>query len=106
LAKSNINASFIPKEFGGAGFSEKDRLLIFDKLGANLSVFFTVNQVQTVASLLTSCGTGDQKLKYLPKIASFNYKPAICLRDEPYVIEVDHNIKKIFLGMVNQQKWK
>ena len=82
LAKNNVFASFVSKEFGGNGFCQKDKLLIMEKLGSDLSIFSTVNQVQTAASLITSCGTMEQKTSYLPKIASFQIKPVICLRDD------------------------
>lgn len=68
LAKNDVASVFVPKKFGGSGFCEKDKLLVMEKLGADLSIFLSVNQLQIAASLITTLGTDEQKVKYLPKI--------------------------------------
>lgn len=83
LLKNNIFRSFLPKVYGGTEFCQKDLLMLNEALAKDdLSTFFTFNQVQSAASLLMVFGTPEQKEKYLPKIANFDCKPAICVYDE------------------------
>lgn len=84
LAKNNVFGTFISKEFGGCGFNQKDLLMVAETLaGDDLSLFMTFNQAQSAATLISIYGTAAQKEKYLPLIASFRCKPAICIHDEP-----------------------
>uniref|UniRef100_A0AC34RK58 Acyl-CoA dehydrogenase n=1 Tax=Panagrolaimus sp. JU765 TaxID=591449 RepID=A0AC34RK58_9BILA len=81
LLKNGIFQCFVPKEYGGSDLCHKDLLCITESLGVDLSTFTLVNQTCIASRLLQIYGTEEQKQKYLPKLASFQMKPAICLHD-------------------------
>uniref|UniRef100_A0A7E4VCD6 Acyl-CoA_dh_N domain-containing protein n=1 Tax=Panagrellus redivivus TaxID=6233 RepID=A0A7E4VCD6_PANRE len=81
LLKNGIFHGFVPKEYEGAGLSTKDLLCVNEALGVDLSTFVFVNQTYIATRLIQLYGTEEQKSKYLPKLASFQLKPAMCMQN-------------------------
>lgn len=81
LLKNGIFSTFVPTEYGGIGFNHKNLLCLTEALGIDLSTFLFVNQTYIASRLIQLYGTEEQKEKYLPKLASFQIKPAFCIND-------------------------
>uniref|UniRef100_A0A914CM48 Acyl-CoA dehydrogenase/oxidase N-terminal domain-containing protein n=1 Tax=Acrobeloides nanus TaxID=290746 RepID=A0A914CM48_9BILA len=82
LLKNGIYGTFVPKEFGGENLCHKDLACIHEAIGQDLSTFLNVYNAQLATNLLVFYGSPEHRAKYLPKIASFQCKPAICMHDD------------------------
>ncbi|KAI6188819.1 Acyl-CoA dehydrogenase family member 9, mitochondrial [Aphelenchoides besseyi] len=83
LIENNVFASLVHDEFGGLGFGNKDKLLLSETLGSrDLSLFMNVNVVQLAVRILETYGFPEQREKYLPLLASGQYRPALCILDD------------------------
>lgn len=60
---------------------KKDLLAIYEVLGLNWSVFESFNQLQIACDLIKMFGSEEQKNRLLPKIASGELLPAICIAE-------------------------
>ncbi len=70
LAEMGFLGARIPEEYGGLGLSDLDLGVISEALGrANAAVPF-VSSIVGVADALALAGSDEQKLKWLPKLAS------------------------------------
>lgn len=103
LLKNGVFQCFVPKEYGGSDLCQKDLLCITESLGVDLSTFTLVNQTCIASRLLQIYGTEEQKQKYLPKLASFQMKPAICLRD--LLVFISKKTDLNFLELVKRRKY-
>ena len=74
----------IPKEFGGKGFSVLARSAVMTKLtmtSTNVGTYIVIPNSLGAAELLTHYGTQQQKMQYLPKLASGEYVPCFGLTE-------------------------
>lgn len=72
----------IPEEYGGLGMSFNTSMLIADKVSAGGSFSTAYGAHTGIATLpILYYGTEDQKKKYLPKLASGEWKGAYCLTE-------------------------
>uniref|UniRef100_A0A914Y8Y3 Uncharacterized protein n=1 Tax=Panagrolaimus superbus TaxID=310955 RepID=A0A914Y8Y3_9BILA len=83
LLKNGVFQTFVPKEYGGVGLSNKELLCMNEALGVDLSTYMFVNQSYIATRLLQIFGSDEQKDRYLSKLASLQLKPAICMTDLP-----------------------
>jgi acyl-CoA dehydrogenase family protein 9 len=81
LLKNGVFQTFVPKEYGGVGLSNKELLCMNEALGVDLSTYMFVNQSYIATRLIQIFGSDEQKDRYLSKLASFQLKPAICMAD-------------------------
>uniref|UniRef100_A0A0N5B628 Acyl-CoA dehydrogenase family member 9, mitochondrial n=1 Tax=Strongyloides papillosus TaxID=174720 RepID=A0A0N5B628_STREA len=82
LISNNVCRTFVPKEYGGLQFCQKEQIKVFECLGMDFSVFQVVNNAKLAVQLLTIYGTEEQKEKYLQGIAEDLIKPAICIYED------------------------
>ena len=83
LLRNGIYGAFVPKDFGGVGFQQKDILQLVECLGSrDLSIFTMFNNLITCSNLILQFGTNKQKDCYLPGIATGKWRPAICWQEE------------------------
>ena len=75
--------SHIPEDFGGMGMDTHTNTLITEELGHSGGGFTTTFAAHTGIGMLPILyfGTKEQKLKYLPPLASGEQKAAYCLTD-------------------------
>ncbi|TMS37894.1 hypothetical protein L596_004732 [Steinernema carpocapsae] len=106
LLKHNVVSTFVSKDFGGLGMCHKDLLKVYEVLGINWSVYTNVNAAHIFTNVLTIYGTEDQKQTYLPKIASGQCKPAICLHEEGMGTDLGAMKTEIFGGSKSTEKLK
>ena len=60
----------IPEEYGGSGGSFAHQSVVFEELGYAGDMAFGIHVHAIVAHYILNQGTEEQKLKYLPKLAS------------------------------------
>uniref|UniRef100_A0A0K0FKP1 Acyl-CoA dehydrogenase family member 9, mitochondrial (inferred by orthology to a human protein) n=1 Tax=Strongyloides venezuelensis TaxID=75913 RepID=A0A0K0FKP1_STRVS len=82
LITNNVYRTFVPKEYGGLQFCQKEQIKVFECLGTDFSVFQVVNNAKLAVQLLTIYGTDEQKEKYLQGIGENLIKPAICIYED------------------------
>ncbi|KAK0398316.1 hypothetical protein QR680_002531 [Steinernema hermaphroditum] len=104
LLKHNVTSAFVSADYGGLGMTNKDLLQLYEVLGANWSVYATINATHVFSNILTIYGTDEQKSKYLPKIASGQCKPAICLSEDEMGSDLSAMKAEITGGNKSSQK--
>ncbi|KHN85644.1 Acyl-CoA dehydrogenase family member 9, mitochondrial [Toxocara canis] len=82
LKRNALSTIYVPDEYGGMGMCNKDLLCISEVLGIDFNVYMALTQIQLVVNAITVYGTQQQKEDLLPKIASGELRPAICLFDD------------------------
>jgi alkylation response protein AidB-like acyl-CoA dehydrogenase len=72
----------IPEEYGGFGKDFKTSMLVTEKLGAGHSFSVAFSAHTGIGTLpILYYGTDEQKAKYIPKLASGEWKGAYCLTE-------------------------
>lgn len=72
----------IPEEYGGFGKDFKTSMLVTEKLGAGHSFSVAFSAHSGIGTLpILYYGTEEQKAKYIPKLASGEWKGAYCLTE-------------------------
>ena len=72
----------IPEEYGGFGKDFKTSMLVTEKLGAGNSFSVAFSAHTGIGTLpILYYGTDEQKAKYIPKLASGEWKGAYCLTE-------------------------
>ena len=72
----------IPEEYGGFGKDFKTSMLVTEKLGAGHSFSVAFSAHTGIGTLpILYYGTEEQKAKYIPKLASGEWKGAYCLTE-------------------------
>ena len=82
IAAQGWQAMAIPEEFGGAGFSYLELIVLMEEMGATLfpSPFFST--VVQGASVLLTAGSDDQKKEHLSRVASGELRLALAHLEE------------------------
>ena len=83
LNELGVHRVMIAKEFGGLQLDRKHWMRCMETLGAvDLSAFYAVSaQDDLAAHLLSLYGTPEQKLRYLPRLATGQLRAACCLQE-------------------------
>ncbi len=72
----------VPERFGGFGMDFNTSMLIAEVMGAGYSFAVAISAHTGIGTLpILYYGTEEQKLKYLPKLASGEWKAAYCLTE-------------------------
>ena len=72
----------IPQEYGGFGMDFNTTMLVAERIGAGHSVAVGLSAHTGIGTLpILYYGTEDQKKKYLPKLATGEWKAAYCLTE-------------------------
>jgi alkylation response protein AidB-like acyl-CoA dehydrogenase len=72
----------VPQEYGGFGMSFNTTMLVAEEIGAGYSVAVALSAHTGIGTLpILYYGNETQKKKYLPKLASGEYKAAYCLTE-------------------------
>ena len=89
LVDNNVYAALIQREFGGLGFSIKDKLLLAETLASrDMAMFVNVNVMQLAVKILETYAHPEQREKYLDRIANGRCRPALCILDDTLVFYV------------------
>lgn len=72
----------VPQEYGGFGMNFNTTMLVAEEIGAGYSVAVALSAHTGIGTLpILYYGNDQQKQKYLPKLASGEYKAAYCLTE-------------------------
>jgi alkylation response protein AidB-like acyl-CoA dehydrogenase len=72
----------VPQEYGGFGMSFNTTMLVAEEIGAGYSVAVALSAHTGIGTLpILYYGNDEQKKKYLPKLATGEYKAAYCLTE-------------------------
>jgi alkylation response protein AidB-like acyl-CoA dehydrogenase len=72
----------VPQEYGGFGMSFNTTMLVAEEIGAGYSVAVALSAHTGIGTLpILYYGNEDQKKKYLPKLASGEWKASYCLTE-------------------------
>ncbi|HEY0490540.1 MAG TPA: acyl-CoA dehydrogenase family protein, partial [Telluria sp.] len=71
----------IPEEYGGSGGTFAHQSVVFEELGYAGDMAFGIHVHAIVAHYILNQGTEEQKLKYLPKLASGEMVAAIAMSE-------------------------
>jgi len=75
-------ATSIPEEFGGFGLDFNTAMLVGEKVGAGFSFAVVLSAHTGIGTLpILYYGNAEQKEKYLPKLATGEYKACYCLTE-------------------------
>ena len=77
LSEMGFMGLLVPEEYGGAGGSMIDLVILCEELG-RVGVSFPLTHVSACCRAIVSQGTGEQKLRYLPEMASGEKIGAYC----------------------------
>uniref|UniRef100_A0A158R3U6 Acyl-CoA dehydrogenase family member 9, mitochondrial n=1 Tax=Syphacia muris TaxID=451379 RepID=A0A158R3U6_9BILA len=90
LANIKSFVSIFQKDFEssyGLEMCNKDLLAIYEVLGLNWNVYEVVDQINIATKLILLFGSDEQKDRFLPKLASGELRPAICISEENLVFD-------------------
>ncbi|CAI2350570.1 unnamed protein product [Caenorhabditis sp. 36 PRJEB53466] len=79
LRSNAIFSLAVGKEFGGIGMNNKDLMRVFEELNIDWNVYTNAHVSLIAANLVTIYGSEEQKVKYLPAIASGKTRPAVAI---------------------------
>lgn len=72
----------VPQEYGGFGMNFNTTMLVAEEIGAGYSVAVALSAHTGIGTLpILYYGNDEQKKKYLPKLATGEYKAAYCLTE-------------------------
>ncbi len=72
----------VPQEYGGFGMNFNTTMLVAEEIGAGYSVAVALSAHTGIGTLpILYYGNDEQKKKYLPKLATGQYKAAYCLTE-------------------------
>ncbi|KAM3725403.1 Complex I assembly factor ACAD9 [Dirofilaria immitis] len=75
--KYKLSSYAVPKKYGGIDMCHKDLLTLCEGLGSYWNFYFRFEQTHLAASLILLYGNDEQKLHYLPQIASAVIRPVL-----------------------------
>jgi alkylation response protein AidB-like acyl-CoA dehydrogenase len=101
----------IPEEYGGFGKNFNTSMLVTDAIGAGYSFAVALSAHTGIGTLpILYYGTADQKNKYIPKLASGEWKAAYCLTEPNAGSDANSGLTKAKLNqegthyLINGQK--
>ncbi|CAJ0584317.1 unnamed protein product, partial [Mesorhabditis spiculigera] len=75
LDRNAIVSTLVPSAFQGLGFTNKDKIRVFEELSIDFSISSMMQATNSAVSLLIHFGSSEQKEKYLPRIVDGRCRP-------------------------------
>jgi len=107
LAREGLCGGPIPEEYGGAGLTNVESLVIYEEVGRACSSTrgFLAVQVGLVAQCLADWGTEEQKRRWLPRLCSLDAIGCYALTEPEAGSDVKSLQARAENGRVTGEKW-
>ncbi|CAJ0928573.1 unnamed protein product, partial [Mesorhabditis belari] len=82
IDRNAIPSTLVPGTFGGLGFSNKDKIRLFEELSIDWSLCSSIEVINRAVNLLLTFGSVQQKEKYLPLISEGKCRPGFAVLEQ------------------------